>query len=625
MSALGLEVPRSGPAESSDCGLDLGLRTVAAVSREDEDLLNIRRRFWVSAAATAPLLILTLSVRLGGAAFDGSAARTMAEFMLMALATPVVLWGAWPLLVAGWRSITRGKPTMLALVGVTVAAAYLYGVIATLFPEILSTFSRVPNRQPDVFFLVAAVVTFFALLGRLLALDGGKRMSMAIRVQKTGQLANLDHGGRNTSSPRSGQVVVAVRRRRASLQALPDAAVIVLVAATVLTAATTFIVWSIWGPEPAIAYAFVNTMGVLIIACPCALGLARPVPFVVAASKAADAGILFESAAAIEAMQKVDTLVIGKTGVLTEGCPQLVTVAATSTSSDLGFLRLAASLEQASEHPLASAIVAGARERGLELFETGRLESIPGMGVHGTVGKNSVVVGNQTLVESRAALSENAVTRADHLGADGQTVMFVAVDGVVVGLLGAVDPVKKDVPEVVRQLRAEGMQVVLITGDRCATAEAIARPLGIDQVEAEVRPDQKAEVVRRIQGQGKTVAVACDAVDDAPVMAVADVGIELSAGADGTTRSAGVTPTRGDLRKVVRARRLSRATTSNIRGNLRFALIYSGLGLPIAAGVLYPVFGLLLSPVIALAAMSLGSLSVIGNALRLRRRDPAAS
>ena len=625
MNVLTLEVPRSGSAGSSVCGADSGLRTVAAVSREDEDLLDIRGRFWVCAAFTVLLTILALSLRISGLAFDGPVSRTVAEFLAMALATPVVLWGAWPLLVGGWRSTATGKPTIFALVGVTVAAAYVYGVTATLFPETLPTSSRFSTGQPGVYFSVAAVITLFALLGRFLELDAGNRMSMAIRALKTGRYANPDHGGQSLPTPRTRLVVVAARRRRTSLQALPDTATVVLVAAAALAAAATFIVWSIWGPEPAMAFAFVNTLGVLIIACPCGLSLAKPISLAVAGAKAADAGILFESAAAIEAMQKVDTLVIGKTGALTEGCPRLIAVAPSATSSDSEFLRLAASLEQASENPLASAIVAGARERGLELTDAGGFESIPGMGVHGTVGKNSVVVGNQSLVESRAALPENAVTRADQLCADGLTVMFVAVDGVVVGLLGVVDSVKKDIPEAIGQLRAEGIQVVLVTGDRQATADAIARPLGIDHVEAEVRSDQKADVVRRIQDEGKTVAVAGDGINDAAAFAQADVGIELGDVAEGTTRSDGVHLTKGGLRRVVWARRLSRDTTSTIRQNTRFALIFSSLGLPIAAGVLFPVFGWLLSPMIAVAAMSLSSLSVIGNALRLQRRDPAAS
>jgi Cu+-exporting ATPase len=338
----------------------------------------------------------------------------------------------------------------------------------------------------------------------------------------------------------------------------------------------------------------------------------------VASGKGAESGVLFKNAEAIEVMRQVDTLVVDKTGTLTEGRPRLVTTEALDGSASTDFLRHAASLERDSEHPLAAAIVDGAAERGVELGTAGDFESITGQGIVGTVGGHSVAVGNRVLMENRASLEDSAVERAEKYRADGQTVMFVAVDGVVVGLLGVADPIKESTPEAIRKLHDEGIRIVMLTGDNRTTAEAVAERLGIDEVRAEVLPDQKAEVVKTLQGEGAVVAMAGDGINDAPALAQAQVGVAMGTGTDVAMESAGVTLVRGDLRGIVRARRLSRATMRNIRQNLFFAFVYNSLGVPIAAGVLYPVFGLLLSPIIAAAAMSFSSVSVIGNALRLR-------
>lgn len=603
-----LGVPQAGLAESPAHGPER--RTIAAASG-DMNGFNMRRRFWVSAALSLPLVILALSVQAHGLDFSSLMPPTSAGFLALVLATPVVFWCGWPLLAGSWRSIATGKPTVFAIAGITVTVTYLYGVVATLFPEVFSTSFQSPDGLAPVYFGAAAIMTSFTLLGRFLAIDADSRMSISV-------------SGRNLGSRGNGLVVVAPRWSVPSIQALPDTVTGVFMAFVVSAAAATFIVWSVWGPEPAMGYALVNTVLVLIIACPCALGLAKPASFAAVAAGAAEAGILFESAVAVEAMRKADTLVIDKGGILTDGRPRLVTVTSANASANLEFLRLAASLEQSIEHPLASAIVAGARERGLELAEAGRFEEIPGRGVHGTVQRHSVVVGNHSLVKGRAALSEKAEARADQLCADGQTVLFVAVDGVVVGLLGVADPVKKDAQEVIRQLQAEGMDTVLITGDRRATAEAIARPLGIDRVHAEVLPDEKTEVIQRFQDEDGTVAVVCNGIDGVPARAEAGVGCEPGAGTGEMKKGPSVFLAEGDLRTVLRARRLSQATMRNARHNMFFALIFTGLGVPIAAGVLYPAFGWLVGPMIAVAAVTFGSVAVIGNALRFRCRDFAA-
>ena len=413
------------------------------------------------------------------------------------------------------------------------------------------------------------------------------------------------------------QMVADAQRSRAPIQRLADVVSGYFVPAVVIVAVLTFVVWSVWGPEPRMAYGLVNAVAVLIIACPCALGLATPMSIMVATGKAAQNGVLFRNAEAIEVMRKVDTLVVDKTGTLTEGKPRLESVIVNGSIDEQMLLRLVASLEKSSEHPLASAIVAGARDRGVDVIEAKRFQSITGKGVKGDVDGHLVAVGNQSLLENFDAGELTA--KAETLRANGQTIMFVIVDQKPVGLLGVADPIKETTPDAVKQLHAEGIRIVMLTGDSRTTAEAVARKLGIDEVVAEVLPDQKADVVKKFQEAGRVVAMAGDGINDAPALALAHVGIAMGTGTDVAMKSADVTLVKGDLRGIVRARALSRATMGNIKQNLFFAFIYNSLGVPIAAGILYPFFGLLLSPMIAAAAMSFSSVSVIGNALRLRR------
>jgi Cu+-exporting ATPase len=415
------------------------------------------------------------------------------------------------------------------------------------------------------------------------------------------------------------QMVSEAQRSRAPIQRLADKVSAWFVPAVILISLLTFTLWAIFGPQPSLAYAVVNAVAVLIIACPCALGLATPMSIMVGVGRGANAGVLIKNAEALEIMERVDTLVIDKTGTLTEGKPRLVSVAALPEHEESALLHLAASLERASEHPLAAAIVAGARERNVALVAAENFQSRTGQGITGTVDGQVVALGNRKLLDQLHVDPGELTGQAEHLRAEGQTVMFVAVDGKLAGLLGVADTVKDSTAEAIRLLKDDGVRLVMLTGDSRTTAQAVARSLGLDQVEAEVLPDQKSQVVKRLQAEGRTVAMAGDGVNDAPALAQAQVGIAMGTGTDVAMQSAGVTLVKGDLRGIARARTLSRATMRNIRQNLFFAFIYNALGVPLAAGILYPFFGILLSPIIAAAAMSLSSVSVIGNALRLRR------
>jgi Cu+-exporting ATPase len=439
-------------------------------------------------------------------------------------------------------------------------------------------------------------------------------------VNATGTLVmRAEKVGAETLLARIVQMVAAAQRSRAPIQRLADVVSGYFVPVVIAIAALAFLAWYFVGPEPRLAYASITAVSVLIIACPCALGLATPMSIMVATGKGATLGILFRNAEAIETLRKVDTLVVDKTGTLTEGKPQLTQVVTLVGMDEATLLRFAASVERGSEHPLASAILAGAGERGAGTGEVTDFMSHTGAGVSGKVDGRKVALGNGVLLEQLQVGLGALAGQAAALRAEGQTVMFVAVDGTAAGLLAVSDPIKETTPEAIRQLHDEGIRIVMLTGDNRVTAEAVAKKLGIDDVVAEVLPDQKAGAVKKLQEAGRIVAMAGDGINDAPALALAQVGIAMGTGTDVAMESAGVTLVKGDLRGIVRARRLSRAAIGNIKQNLFFAFIYNVLGVPVAAGVLYPIFGVLLSPMIAAAAMSLSSVSVVGNALRLRR------
>jgi Cu+-exporting ATPase len=433
-----------------------------------------------------------------------------------------------------------------------------------------------------------------------------------------GFVMRAERVGSETMLAQIVNMVAQAQRSRAPIQRLADAVAAYFVPAVLVVAVLTFVVWAAWGPEPRLAYALVNSVAVLIIACPCALGLATPMSIVVAVGRGAADGVLVKNAEALEVLEKVDALVVDKTGTLTEGKPQLSTVAPVEGWLDADLIQLAASLEQASEHPLAAALVRGAHARQVPLLDVEDFDSLTGRGVQGRVNQRPVAVGSPQLLGDAGGVPTNAFDRAESLRRAGQTVMFVAVDGKFAGLLGVADPIKESTPNALHALRADGVEVVMVTGDSRTTAVAVAGKLGIDRVEADVLPERKVEVVKRLESQGRVVAMAGDGINDAPALAKANVGIAMGTGADVAMESAGITLVKGDLRGIVKARRLSIATMRNVRQNLFFAFIYNFLGVPVAAGVLYPAFGILLNPMLAAAAMSLSSVSVIVNALRLR-------
>ncbi len=692
------EVIRDLPGTCPKCGMALEPRTAAGGEEENRDLADMRRRFRVSVVLTAPLFLVAMAEYLPGRPLDNFLPGRTLTWTELVLGTPVVLWGGWPFFVRGWRSIVNRSLNMFTLIGLGVAVAYGYSMIAALFPGVFPPSFRDASGMVAVYFEAAAVIVTLVLLGQVLELKARSQTGAAIKallglapktarrigedgkeedvsldrirpgdrlrvrpgekvpvdgvvldgrssvdesmvtgepipvekaegdrvvgatVNGTGALLmRAERVGSETLLARIVQMVAEAQRSRAPIQKLADVVAGYFVPVVVAVAVITFAIWAIWGPEPRMARALINAVAVLIIACPCALGLATPMSIMVATGKGATAGVLFRNAEAIEVMRKVDTLVVDKTGTLTEGKPRLVTVAPVSGGEAVGLLRLAAGLERGSEHPLAAAIVDGARERGIELPEAKDFESVTGQGVRGTVDGRQVGLGNLRLLQGLGIDPGGQAAEAEKLRKDGQTVMFVAVDGNSAGLLGVADPIKKTTPEAIRALHDEGIRIVMLTGDSRTTAGAVAGKLGIDDVVAEVLPDQKAGAVKRFQEEGRIVAMAGDGINDAPALAQAQVGIAMGTGTDVAMESAGVTLVKGDLRGIVRARRLSRATMRNIKENLFFAFIYNALGVPVAAGVLYPFFGLLLSPMIAAAAMSFSSVSVVGNALRLRR------
>ncbi|BCL59705.1 copper-translocating P-type ATPase [Desulfomarina profundi] len=438
-------------------------------------------------------------------------------------------------------------------------------------------------------------------------------------INTTGSLTmRAEKVGEDTLLAQIVKMVADAQRSRAPIQKMADQVAGYFVPAVIGIAGLTFVIWYFIGPEPRMAYALIAAVSVLIIACPCALGLATPMSIMVATGKGATSGVLFKNAEAIETMRKIDTLVVDKTGTLTRGEPTLTGIVPASNMDESNLLKLAASLETASEHPLAAAIVTGARERGVETEAVRNFNSVTGKGVRGRVGEHDVLLGNRLLLKDFSVPVNELEELAEKMRRDGQTVMFVAADNKLAGLVAVSDPVKDSTPEAIRELHGEGVRVVMLTGDNRATAEAVAEKLDIDEVVAEVLPDEKSRVVGKFQEEGKRVAMAGDGINDAPALARADVGIAMGTGTDVAMESSGVTLVKGDLTGILRARKLSRATMSNIRQNLFFAFVYNGLGVPIAAGVLYPAFGVMLSPIIAAAAMSLSSLSVVANALRLR-------
>jgi Cu+-exporting ATPase len=692
------EVVRQEPGFCPKCGMALEPRDVSGEEEENQELSDMRLRFWVSFVLSVPVFLVAMLHDLMPAFVSDYLSLRQLQWIEFALATPVVLWGGWPFFQRGWISVINHRLNMFTLIALGVGVAWIYSVLAIFLPPIFPPSLRDEHGVVAVYFEAAAVITTLVLLGQVLELGARSRTSAAIKLllglaPKTARLHHAD--GSETDIPleqvkpgdilrvRPGEkvpvdgvviegassvdesmvtgepmpvekaagmpligatingtgsllmradrvgsetllaqivhMVSEAQRSRAPIQKLADTVSGYFVPAVVLTALITLMVWWTWGPEPKLAHAVVNAVAVLIIACPCALGLATPMSIMVGTGRGATAGVLIKNAEALEVMEKVDTLVVDKTGTLTEGKPRLVTVEAVNGFAKEDVLGYAASLERASEHPLAAAIGKGAEEHGIKPLPVTEFQSLTGRGVKGLINGRRVALGNAQLMTEEGITTDLLANSIEALRQQGQTVMIIGIDGQAAGLLSVADPIKPTTFKALTDLHKEGIQVVMLTGDNRTTAEFVAKSLGIDQVQAEVLPEQKTEVIKKLQGEGRIVAMAGDGINDAPALAAAHIGIAMGTGTDVAMESAGITLVKGDLVGLVKARRLSQATLRNIRQNLFFAFIYNVLGVPIAAGVLYPFFGILLSPMLAAAAMSLSSVSVISNALRLRR------
>jgi len=698
------QIVRMGPGSCPICGMALEPMDPLAAVEADPEYDSMRKRFWISAALSLPLLILSML----GDHLGLHLTPTLRNWIEFVLATPVVLWGGWPFFHRFWDSLVHRSPNMFTLIGLGTGAAYLDSVVATAFPQIFPASLRGMDGGAPVYFEAAAVITTLVLLGQVLELRARQQTSGAIRAllnlapqqahllaaddreqdvtldqvklgdklrvrpgervpvdgvivegasaidesMLTGEsmpaekskgdkvttgtlntsgsfVMEAEHVGNETMLAQVVKLVSEAQRSRAPMQRLADRVAAYFVPAVVATAAITFLAWAFLGPQPRFAHALIAAISVLIIACPCALGLATPMSIMVAVGRGAHAGVLIRNAEALETLAKVDTLVIDKTGTLTEGKPKVVRVIVfdraskkiESARSDEDLIRLAASVESASEHPLARAIVRAAEERSISLAPVVDFRATPGGGAEGRVHNDAVSIGTLPFLRDRGVDTSIAENDPVLKASTAATLVFVAVNQNLAGALALADPIKGSAAAAIRKLREEDIDIVVATGDRRAVAERIARELGIDRVEAEAQPQQKAELVARLRQQGHVVAMAGDGINDAPALAAADVGIAMGTGTDVAIESAGITLLKGDLRGILRARHLSRATIANIKQNLAFAFLYNTLGIPIAAGVLYPFFGWLLSPMLASAAMSLSSVSVIANALRLRKTD----
>lgn len=689
------EIRQQGPGACPICGMALEPEIVSADAGPDPELVDMSRRFWIGLVLAVPVFALEMGAHLfntrhllGG---------QTSNWIQLVLATPVVLWCGWPFFERGWASVLSRNLNMFTLIAMGTGVAWIYSVVATVFPWIFPDFMRTADGSVAVYFEAAAVIIVLVLLGQVLELraraqtsgairallDLTPKMARRIRPDGTDEEVNLEDVavgdslrvrpgetvpldgklvegrstidesmvtgesmpvtkeegtsviggtmnqsgsfvmraekiGRETVLAQIVQMVAQAQRSRAPIQRLADQVSGWFVPAVILVAILAFGAWSIWGPDPRFTFGLIAAVSVLIIACPCALGLATPMSIMVGVGRGARAGVLIKNAEVLELMAKIDTLVVDKTGTLTEGRPSVIGVQSIGIEED-EFLRITASLERNSEHPLAEAIVRAAEERGLQTVQPESFDSTTGKGVRGLVGERDVLIGNDRIMQDAEISLESVEEQAEAYRREGATSVFVAMNGQVAGVIAIADAIKQSTPDAIRALHNDGIRIVMLTGDNETTARAVGQKLGIDDVRAGVLPQDKGKIVQEMRDEGRTVAMAGDGTNDAPALAAADVGIAMGSGTDVAMESAGVTLLKGDLNGIVRARRLSDATMSNIRQNLFFAFIYNAAGVPIAAGVLYPFFGILLSPIIAAAAMSLSSVSVVGNALRLNR------
>ena len=690
------EVRQIGPGNCPICGM--ALEPLLATAAEDtSELRDMTGRFWVSVVLSLPLLVITMSEFIPGLNLHHMLSADAFNWLQALLATPVVLWGGWPFFVRAWASFKTWNLNMFSLIGLGTAAAYLFSLVALLFPHLLPEAFKMNGMVP-LYFEAAAVIVALVLMGQVLELRARSQTNSAIkallalapntamRVKSDGSeeeihlddvhvgdmlrvkpgskvpvdgevtdgRSNIDesmisgepipvqkHPGSKVTAGTVNQtgsfllraekvgaetllsqivsMVNEASRSRAPIQKLADQVSGWFVPGVIAVALIAFAVWALVGPTPALANALVVAVSVLIIACPCALGLATPISIMVGIGRGAKEGVLIKDAEALELMEKVDTLVVDKTGTLTEGAPKVQRVIATAGFSEADVLAYSAALEKMSEHPLAQAILDYAQEKHIPLAAVEQFESVTGQGVRGQIDGKLVMLGNRRLMQASGIDAAPIEVEAQRLRELGQTVMFLGFDKRLAGLVSVADPIKSTTLEAIGQLRASGLRIVVLTGDNATTAQAVAKQLGLDEVKAEVMPEDKFKEVQALQKEGRIVAMAGDGVNDAPALAAANVGIAMGTGTDVAMNSARVVLVKGDLRGIAKARLLSQSTMKNIRQNLFFAFVYNFLGVPVAAGVLYPLFGILLSPMIASAAMSLSSVSVIGNALRLRR------
>jgi P-type Cu+ transporter len=691
------QIRRDGPGNCPICGMALEPEGIPDAEGTSSELKDMTRRFGIGAVLATPIFVLEMGGHWQLLNLDHHLSMATSLWIQFALATPIVLWCAWPFFQRAWTSVLNRSPNMFSLIALGVGAAYSYSLVATFAPGLFPASLRQHGGFIPVYYEAAAVVTVLVLLGQVLELRAREKTGGAIRallkltpktarrlradgtdeevpldqihvgdrlrvrpgeavpvdgsvtegagpvdesmvtgesmpvekaagakviggsINGTGTLVvSAEKIGADTMLSRIVSMVAEAQRSRAPIQRLVDVVAAWFVPAVMAAAVLAFSAWMIWAPPPALGLAMVAAVSVLIIACPCALGLATPMSIMVGVGKGAGAGVLTKNAEALERLEKVDTLVVDKTGTLTEGKPRVTAVVAAAGFDESAVLSFGASLEKSSEHPLAAAILAAAAERKIALQDVADFASVTGKGVTGTSGGRRVALGNAALLKDRGVASTNLEARADALRKEGATALFVAVDDQLAGIIAVADPIKATSLAALDALRSTGIRILMLTGDNRTTAQAVAAKLGITEVEADVLPDQKNTIVRRLKSEGRVVAMAGDGVNDAPALAEADVGIAMGTGTDVAMQSAGLTLVKGDLAGIARGRALSHATMRNIRENLVLAFVYNVVGIPVAAGVLYPAFGILLSPIIAATAMSLSSVSVIGNALRLR-------
>jgi len=691
------EIEQVGPGSCPICGMDLEpiMPQKEESPEEVAEYELMARRFWVGLTLGLPVFLLAM-LPMTGLPIHHWIPVKVSGWIQFLLSTPVVFWAGWPLYERAYRSILSMNLNMFTLIGIGTGTAYLYSIVALLFPGIFPA-SFLHEGTIELYFEAAVVITVLVLLGQMLELRARKRTNSAIQellslapptahlvengaereipleevqagyllrvrpgekipvdgkvhegkslidesmitgepvpvskgegdeviggtVNQTGSfLMQAEKVGSDTLLSQIIQMVSSAQRSRAPIQRVVDTIAARFVPTVLAISVVTFILWSWLGPEPRFAYALINAVAVLIIACPCALGLATPMSIMVGVGRGAKSGILIKNAEVLETLEKVDTLIVDKTGTLTEGKPRLTGCITAGTLSENDLLQLAASVEQHSEHPLSQAVVVAAKDRDLTLSDVSDFDSVTGAGVTGVVNEKQILIGSATfLKEQSIAISDELMTQATTLQEQGQGVIFVAVAGTLAGLLAVSDPIKETTAQAIKKLHELGLKIVMLTGDNEKTAKAVAASLNIDEVEAGVKPQDKYEKIKALRKAGHMVAMAGDGINDAPALAEADVGIAMGTGTDVAIESAEVTLVKGDLRGVAESIYLSRLVMRNIHQNLLFAFGYNALGIPIAAGILYPFFGILLSPMIAAAAMSFSSISVIGNALRLR-------